>query len=128
MSDHIPCPKCYKWMPEHSLKNHWIHKKDHGEWNEFLERQGDAQAPEDMDIVLQSGVNREFEGLDFGDDYDGLQDAGTGEVEGLLYNEKDELEEDEDMIEFGEDIFGDGYNDFSNISHSLHEGMSGAET
>jgi hypothetical protein len=67
MSNRIPCPKCYKWISEHSLKNYWIHKKDHGAWNMFLERQGELQATEQ-----QADTSGRFQGLDFGGDYDRL--------------------------------------------------------
>jgi hypothetical protein len=47
-------------------------------------------------------------GLDFGDDYDEPQDEGTGE--------------------FGEDIFGEEYSSFDNISRPWLESTSGIET
>lgn len=123
MSDRIPCPKCYKWMPEDSLKNHWTHKKDHGKWDALLERQGGLQATEQQaDITVQRG---EFQGLAYGDNYDGVQGDRTGETLGY---DKDVLEEDGDVVDFGEDVFGDGYNSSDNVSGPLHETMSGVET
>jgi hypothetical protein len=110
MSDRLPCPKCYKWMPEHSLKNHWTHRKDHGEWNAFCERQEEPQAFEQRaDIMLHGRVNRGLQGLDFDDDYDELQDEVIGE--------------------FGDDVFYDEYDGTDNTTFPpLHERMSGMET
>ena len=64
-------------------------------------------------------MNREFEKLDFDNDYNKLQDSETEEIEEFLYNKKNKLEENENITEFEEDIFGDEYNDFNIISYSL---------
>jgi hypothetical protein len=69
----------------------------------FLERQGELQATEQ-----QTDTSGRFQGLDFGGDYDRLQDNEPREFGEPLGNEHDELE-DGDMVGFGEDVFGEEY-------------------
>jgi len=102
-------------MPEQSLKNHWIQKKDHGEWN-GLEQQRDLQVVEEC-----ADVSEGFQGLDFDGNYSGLQYNEPRQSGGLFDYVTDESE-DGDEIEFGDEFFGVGYGDADNVIHSLYEG------